>query len=529
MNRREPGFLIPAQRRCEHLWSVAVRNLCAPADSPSSPPPSAYYTLAVGDAVVYRSEIVEYSANPTWLPMEWQYVHLEPSESALLKAPAVRLSIWTAHSQISWRTPQYFPSTVEGGGSVPGAALLLDVPVDLRDLQFLAFDLLDVLSQVRPVGEGGRGKEVRPDTSELLPPEAVGFQLDALPTNLLVFWLDDGHYVTPDAHRLLRGGGGDAAGAPKVPVSAPSTAGVVGSTGTTARLDLRRAFDASNRLMQLRRDTLGARAATVQALSELRLSSDACCTRTTTSGDSTTNTTIGLEPTGETAQLVLAARRVADLRSLSARLCYSLAREEALLSAERASLTARSSAAASACGVLRRVEALLPVMDAKTDDARAEVSLLRNLVSAKQLSLLAELRTLYPIVEVERGRRYTIRGIALPDRDLTSLPEEQVSTALGYTCHTVQLASKYLGVPLRYTPCHMASRSTMRDEAVVHARDFPLFWKGATQEEFAVAVILLQRDIRQLLFSQGVAITESHMLGSLQRLMSLLLDTPLPY
>ena len=73
------------------------------------------------------------------------------------------------------------------------------------------------------------------------------------------------------------------------------------------------------------------------------------------------------------------------------------------------------------------------------------------------------------------------------------------------------------------------TRLGMRDEALAPARDFPLYWKGgATQDEFAVGVLLLQRDVQQLLFSQGVAGAEAHMLGSLQRLFVLLLDAPLP-
>ena len=48
---------------------------------------------------------------------------------------------------------------------------------------------------------------------------------------------------------------------------------------------------------------------------------------------------------------------------------------------------------------------------------RGEVSLLRTFVTAKQLSLIAELRALYPIQEAERGRQYTIRGLLMPHRD----------------------------------------------------------------------------------------------------------------
>jgi hypothetical protein len=159
------------------------------------------------------------------------------------------------------------------------------------------------------------------------------------------------------------------------------------------------------------------------------------------------------------------------------------------------------------------------------------VLLLRNLITAKQLSLLHELRGLYPISTVQPGPRYTIRGLLLPERDFNTLPEEQVSTALGYTCHLVSLLSKYLQVPLRYYPRHMSSRSSMRDEVLSSGAasplEYPLYWKGVVQDDFRVAVLMLQRDIKQLLNSQGLAVVEGHMLANVARLFTVLLDTSL--
>lgn len=51
---------------------------------------------------------------------------------------------------------------------------------------------------------------------------------------------------------------------------------------------------------------------------------------------------------------------------------------------------------------------------------RSEIGLLKNLISAKQLSLLADLRALYPISKAEREGVYTIRNLELPDKDITS-------------------------------------------------------------------------------------------------------------
>lgn len=115
------------------------------------------------------------------------------------------------------------------------------------------------------------------------------------------------------------------------------------------------------------------------------------------------------------------------------------------------------------------------------------------------------------------------------------LQEEQVSTALGYTCHLVQLAAKYLRVPLRYTPAHCSSRSAMRDDVIAPGREYPLYGKipspsspDAGSSAFSLAVLMLARDVKQLLNSQGLAMGDAHMLGALRRLFAVLLDAPLP-
>lgn len=107
------------------------------------------------------------------------------------------------------------------------------------------------------------------------------------------------------------------------------------------------------------------------------------------------------------------------------------------------------------------------------------------------------------------------------------MQEEHISTALGYTCHLVSLLSKYLQVPLRYFPRHQASRSSLRDEVISSATEFPLYWKAVVQDDFRVAVLMLQRDIKQLLNSQGLPVLDTHMLANLQSLFAALLDTPL--
>jgi len=110
-----------------------------------------------------------------------------------------------------------------------------------------------------------------------------------------------------------------------------------------------------------------------------------------------------------------------------------------------------------------------------------------------------------------------------------------VSTALGYLCHLVQLTAKYLQVPLRYTPAHCASRSCMRDDVIRPTVEYPLYGKvppasspEAASSPFSIALLMLSRDVKQLLASQGLAMGDAHMLAALRRLFSVLLDAPVP-
>ena len=251
--------------------------------------------------------------------------------------------------------------------------------------------------------------------------------------------------------------------------------------------------------------------------------------------------------TASEAEVNVPAPSSVPAAALHASSIAALRRTRDALSAEvnavEISVAARSAAlAGEVAGLVRalhlgaRAAAVLPAMQAEVEAVRGDVGLLRTLVGAKQLSLLAELRALYPIEELvpDRGggRMYTIRGLHLPARDLHMLPEEQVSTALGYVCHLVQLAAKYLAVPLRYTPSYCASRSAMRDDVARPGLDFPLHGKvpasgapDAASAPFSIAVIMLARDVRQLLHSQGLAMGDAHMLAALRRLFSTLLDT----
>ena len=121
---------------------------------------------------------------------------------------------------------------------------------------------------------------------------------------------------------------------------------------------------------------------------------------------------------------------------------------------------------------------------------------------ARQLKLLSELQSIYPIEQLDNGE-YAIRGLELP-MDTTQKDDELISSALGYLVHLLLLASKYLELPLRCQLLFFASRSMIRDPANSTSTAYPLFRRGVERERFDRALILLQKNIDQLLQSRGI-------------------------
>lgn len=67
------------------------------------------------------------------------------------------------------------------------------------------------------------------------------------------------------------------------------------------------------------------------------------------------------------------------------------------------------------------------------------------LLEARQMKLLGELQSIYPIERLEQ--EYAIRGLELPADIVNSTrDDEHISSALGYVCHVVFMLSKYLQV-----------------------------------------------------------------------------------
>lgn len=125
------------------------------------------------------------------------------------------------------------------------------------------------------------------------------------------------------------------------------------------------------------------------------------------------------------------------------------------------------------------------------------------MLEARQLKLLSDLQTIYPI-EKNDGGEYAIRGLELP-ADMQSKDDEVISAALGYVVHLIVLASKYLEVPLRYQLLYMGSRSFIRDPVLGNSGGtYPLFKRNVEKDRFDRGVQWLKRDVEQLLLTRGV-------------------------
>ena len=98
---------------------------------------------------------------------------------------------------------------------------------------------------------------------------------------------------------------------------------------------------------------------------------------------------------------------------------------------------------------------------------------------------------------------YSINGCTLNNSHFHGQDEEKIATGLGYVCHLVQLLSKYLDIPLRYPMFPMMSRSSIQD-VVVSTERYPLYSKAQSIDHFRTAVALLNRNVEQLVLSQGL-------------------------
>lgn len=147
---------------------------------------------------------------------------------------------------------------------------------------------------------------------------------------------------------------------------------------------------------------------------------------------------------------------------------------------------------------------------AEQDRRKAEEDSVRVqfILEARQVKLVGELQTVYPIDRISSEgsgggkERFAIRGVELTSPfEGSPRDDEQISTVLGYIAHVVLLLSKYLEIPLRWQVLFFASRSIIRDPAQKDPKDqnLPLYRKDVEPERFRRAVLLLTKDVEQLM------------------------------
>jgi len=104
---------------------------------------------------------------------------------------------------------------------------------------------------------------------------------------------------------------------------------------------------------------------------------------------------------------------------------------------------------------------------------------------------------------------WEIVGIPLPNSDkFAGNEEEQIAVGLGYVCHFVFMLAKHLDVPLRYEVTPKCSRSYITDK-ITSKGQYPLYSYGVDRKRFEYAVFLLNKNIEQLLHSQGTEVPKS--------------------
>ncbi|KAG0347943.1 hypothetical protein BG004_006506 [Podila humilis] len=149
--------------------------------------------------------------------------------------------------------------------------------------------------------------------------------------------------------------------------------------------------------------------------------------------------------------------------------------------------------------------------------------------STKRIELIATLFTIFPITETETDpNMLKVCNVPLPNSVYTGYDEEMVAVSLGFVCHFVTMLAHYLNVPLRYPLTPMGSRSFVVDPVslLVGPREFPLFGKGQDRHRFEYGVFLLNKDVEQLMNSQGLQFMDLRQtLPNLRYLMETLLTT----
>ncbi|CUS14440.1 unnamed protein product [Tuber aestivum] len=144
-------------------------------------------------------------------------------------------------------------------------------------------------------------------------------------------------------------------------------------------------------------------------------------------------------------------------------------------------------------------------------------------IEAQRRRIVEDLQTVYPVEPIpNHPLTFTIRSLPLPNTHHEDVDADTVSAALGYVAHVAYLLSFYLGTCLRYPLQPLCSSSFVRDpiSVIAGARTFPLWVKGSVYFRFEYAIFLLNKDLEQLMSSQGLWVMDiRHTLPNLKYLL----------
>ncbi|BGP42347.1 hypothetical protein JCM10449v2_006352 [Rhodotorula kratochvilovae] len=211
--------------------------------------------------------------------------------------------------------------------------------------------------------------------------------------------------------------------------------------------------------------------------------------------------------------------RVDDLEAVRGAVEQELADELAELSARREALRARRARLEQARRMDEANQLRLEKQREELDEQTRSLADIAAMSRTRRTQLITLLSHIFPIEPVAPSPAdeapphllFSIVGLALPNSSFPpSYSDDALSSALGYAAQVTHLLAAYLGVPLCYPLRCRASRSVVLDEISMMKgpRAFPLYGRGVDQYRFDYGVFLLNKNIEQLMYSQGLTVLD---------------------
>ncbi|GAA5930626.1 hypothetical protein JCM3775_003827 [Rhodotorula graminis] len=212
--------------------------------------------------------------------------------------------------------------------------------------------------------------------------------------------------------------------------------------------------------------------------------------------------------------------RVDDLEAVKEAEQQELEEDLAALEARRAALRARRARLERARALAQANQEQVGVQRAALDEQDRSLADLGSTSRTRRTQLITLLSHIFPIEPVSPSPSsktslppllFSIVGLALPNSSYPpSYTDDTLSSALGYAAHVTHLVAAYLGVPLCYPLRCRASRSVVVDEISMMKgpRAFPLYGRGVDRYRFDYGVFLLNKNIEQLMYSQGLTVLD---------------------